>query len=186
MPRTKVVGWSTRTGPDATVAVQAGRPAEQDLVVVPEPRAHPDQRARLRSDDGADAGQPRTRDRWQQREQHLDEQREPAVPAAHAPSRPWALLASRAGPGDVAGARVDRRLPLIQSQVAVGADVRGKEPVIARAVRAVENENPPERTVEIAVPPTVRRHAHATSGARHAGDRAPGDRVRFASEGRDG
>ena len=73
MPRTKVVGRATGTGPDAAVAVQTGRTAEQDLVVVPEPDAHPNQRARLGSDDGANAGQPGPGHRRQQGHEHLDE-----------------------------------------------------------------------------------------------------------------
>jgi len=164
MPRTRVIGWTTGTGPNAAVAVQAGRAAEQDLVVIPEPHPHPDQRAWLGSDDGSSARQPPTREGGQERDQHLHEQGEPAVPATHAAGcagqqdavgRPFDPFARehgrvqpnqprRAGPRHVPRPCVERRLPLVERQVAVGAHIGREQAVVAMAVGAMKDQNPPE------------------------------------------
>ena len=155
MPRTKVVGRPTGTGPDAAVAVQAGRAAEEDLVAVPEPDAQPNQRPRLGSDDRPDARQPRPRHRREQRQEDLDQQCEPAVPAPDAAGRPRSELPGGARPRHVAGACVDGRFPLAERQVTVGADVRGQEAIVATAARAVKHQDRPERAVEVAASPAV-------------------------------
>ena len=133
MPRTKVVGWATGTESDATVSVKSGRTTEQDLVMVPEPDAHPDQRPRLGADDGPNALQPRTRDSGQERDEHVHEQGEAAVPAPDAPGCPGPGLVGCAGPGHVPGARVHSRLPLVERQVPIRAHIGREEPVVPMA-----------------------------------------------------
>lgn len=174
--------------------------------MVPEPNPYPNQRAGLGSDDGSNARQPRTRESWQECDQHLHEQGEPAVPATdparrarvqETVGRPFDPFAReygkvqpnqprRPGPSHVPRPCVERRFPLVQRQVAIRADVRGQQAIVATATRAVKDQDRLERAVEVATRPAIRRHPSVAAGTRNPRDRHPAGRVGFASKSGDG
>lgn len=93
-----------------------------------------------------------------------------------------ALLSGSAGRRHVA-AHAERSLDLVERGVAVGADVGGEEAVEAVAALAGQDQDAPERPVEIAVPPAVRRHAALAAWTRDGRDRRPWPGIGVAEEG---
>ena len=150
------------------MAVQSGRAAEEDLVVLPQPEAQPEQHTGRITEASTQPGQQVSLDTREQREQHVtDLAIELALPAADAawatrrddPCRP---STSRRG------SSLQGRLDLAQRGVLVGADILGQHRVGHLAVGAAHAQATAPLTVQEAVVPGVFLQLLSTprSGAR--------------------